>query len=128
MQLGFILSIIFAIIVTIFAVQNAQVVDIKLFTFHGQASLALVILISVAVGAAILALFNVYSRLKINKEIRELKKKISLLEKEQAIKADTTIQSSSPVLNQGLPYNDKNQETTANVVPVNTDDKSDELK
>lgn len=119
MQLGFILSIVFAIVVTIFAVQNAQIVDIKLFTFHGQASLALVILISVAVGAAILALFNVYSRLKINKEIRELKKKVSLLEKEQTISTERTKQEQTPVLD---------QDKSATVIQGNMDDKSEGIK
>ncbi len=80
MQAGFIVSIIFAILVTIFALQNAQPVDVKFFTFHGQASLALVILVSVAFGAAILGLFNFYSKLKYSKDAKALKKRISILE------------------------------------------------
>ncbi|HAE63173.1 MAG TPA: hypothetical protein DCG38_12715 [Eubacteriaceae bacterium] len=80
MQAGFIVSILFAIIVTVFALQNAQPVDVKFFTFHGQASLALVILISVAFGAAILGVFNFYGRLKYSREVKKLQKKVTALE------------------------------------------------
>ncbi|MBF7095887.1 LapA family protein [Alkalibacter mobilis] len=80
MQAGFILSIIFAILVSIFALQNAQPVDINFFVVHGQASLALVILISVALGAVILGLFNIYNYIKSSKSIKKLQSQVQELE------------------------------------------------
>lgn len=74
MQAGVILAIVFAILISIFALQNAQPVDIKFLTLEGEASLALVILISVAIGAAILGLLNLYSRLKSGKSMKKLAK------------------------------------------------------
>lgn len=72
MQAGVIVAIVFAILVSVFALQNAQPVDINFLTLHGEASLALVILISVAVGAVILGMLNLYSRLKSGKSIKKI--------------------------------------------------------
>lgn len=82
MQAGVIVAIVFAILVSIFALQNAQPVDIKFITLQGEASLALVILISVAVGAVILGMLNLYSRLKSGNSMKKLSKEKSALEKE----------------------------------------------
>lgn len=83
MQVGVILAIVFAILISIFALQNAQPVDIKFLTLEGEASLALVILISVAVGAAILGMLNLYSRLKTGKSMKKLDKEKEELKKER---------------------------------------------
>lgn len=84
MQVGVILAIVFAILISIFALQNAQPVDIQFLTLEGEASLALVILISVAVGAAILGMLNLYSRLKTGKSMKKLDKEKEELKKERA--------------------------------------------
>jgi len=81
MQAGFILAIVFAILVTIFALQNAQAIAVNFLFFSGEASLALVILISVGVGAIILGMFNLYSRYKNKKTIKELRVQMKEMQK-----------------------------------------------
>ncbi|QSX08776.1 LapA family protein [Alkalibacter rhizosphaerae] len=83
MQAGVIIAIIFAIIVSIFALQNAQPVDIKFLTMEGEASLALVILLSVALGAAIMAMLNLYSKFKAGKNLKKVSKEKEALEGEK---------------------------------------------
>lgn len=79
MQVGVIFSLIFSIVITVFAIQNAQPVSIKFFLFNGQASLALVILISTTVGALIIGLLNLYSRVKTKITIKELNNRIATI-------------------------------------------------
>ncbi|HCX63912.1 MAG TPA: hypothetical protein DHN33_01695 [Eubacteriaceae bacterium] len=82
MQAGFILAIVFAILVTIFALQNAQAIAVNFLFFSGEASLALVILISVGVGAIILGMFNLYSKYKNRKTIKELRVQMKEMQKQ----------------------------------------------
>lgn len=92
MQILFIFSLIFAILVSIFAVMNSEPVTIKLLWKEFQFSQAIVILGSAVFGAVIVALLGVFNKVKSSLKIRELQNKIKSLEKEiQELKPDETI-------------------------------------
>jgi uncharacterized integral membrane protein len=95
MQAGVILAIIFAIVGCIFALQNAQPVDLQFITLEGQASLALVILISVALGAAIMGMLNLYGRLKLGNQLKKMTK-----ERDTVLRENETLQSNVETLRQ----------------------------
>lgn len=82
MQIFFVLSLLFAILVSVFAVMNSDTVTIKLLWKQYQFSQAIVILGSAAVGAIIVALLGVFSKVKSSFKIRELNNRIKTLEKE----------------------------------------------
>lgn len=74
MEKGFILSLIFAAIVAIFALSNADKVLIDFLFIKVEISQAIVIFISTLLGAVIAALLGVFRTIKYKREIRELKK------------------------------------------------------
>lgn len=91
-QIWFIMGLIFAIIVTVFALTNANAVVIHLFFYEVQASQALVIFSSAAMGAIMVVLLGTTQHFKLRSELRKLKKENEQLEKrianqEQALKA-----------------------------------------
>lgn len=82
MQILFILSLIFAILVSIFAVMNSDPVTIKLLWKQFEFSQAIIILGSAAIGATIVALLGMVNRVKSSLKIRELQNRIKGLEKQ----------------------------------------------
>lgn len=100
MQILFIFSLIFAILVSIFAVMNSDPVTIKLLWKQFQFSQAIVILGSAVFGAVIVALLGVFSKVKSSLKIRELHNKIKNLEKE--------IEELKPAENLSLELNEEN--------------------
>lgn len=82
MQVLFIFSLVFAILVSIFAVMNSDPVTIKLLWKQYEFSQAIVILGSAAFGAIIVALLGIVNRVKTTLKVRELQNKIKGLEKE----------------------------------------------
>lgn len=85
-QALFILGLIFAILVTIFALSNANVVVIQLFLYKFQASQALVIFFSAALGAIIVTLLGTFSHFKMKFELMKLRKENEqLTEKTEAL-------------------------------------------
>jgi len=81
MQILFIISLAFAILVSIFAVMNSDPVTIKLLWKQFEFSQAIVILGSAAFGAIIVAFLGTFSKVKSSLKIRELQNKIKNLEK-----------------------------------------------
>lgn len=81
MQLLLIFALIFALGVAIFAIQNANPVDISFlfYKFH-DISLVLVILISVLTGALIVFLLSLVSKITYLRKIRALEKQNESLE------------------------------------------------
>jgi uncharacterized integral membrane protein len=73
-QFNFIVGLVFAIIITIFALTNANPVAINLFFYKFEASQALVIFISAALGAVIVTSLGLVSQLKLKGEIKALRK------------------------------------------------------
>lgn len=82
MQVGFILSLVFAILVTVFALQNSEVVDVNFLFANVPVSQALVIFISAALGAIIVTILGLFRQFKLSRKIKEQNKDISKLKSE----------------------------------------------
>ena len=82
MRLGFIMSLIFAIIVTVFAIQNSTPVDVNFVFGSAQVSEAIVIFISAIAGALIVAILSLIREFKLKRKIKQQAKTIKTLEKE----------------------------------------------
>ena len=80
MQILFIFSLLFAILVAAFAVMNSNPVIIKLFWMEIPSSQGVVILGSAAIGAIVVSLLGILSKVKSTLKIRELNNKIKQLE------------------------------------------------
>ncbi|MDD4583654.1 MAG: LapA family protein [Eubacteriales bacterium] len=78
----FVLSLFFALIVALFAIQNAAAVSIKFFIWNVTISQALVILISAIFGAITVMMLSLVKQLKLNGTIKNDKKAITALENE----------------------------------------------
>lgn len=77
LRLLFILALIIAILVVVFALQNAIPITINVLIWQFQGSLALVLLLTLALGAIIGLLVSVPSLLKRSQEITRQKKRIA---------------------------------------------------
>ncbi|MBZ4663019.1 MAG: uncharacterized protein JG776_701 [Caloramator sp.] len=73
-QILFITSLIFGILVIIFALTNAGPVPVKLFFYTFESSQALIIFISVLIGAIITLSLGIRKYLSINKSEKQLLK------------------------------------------------------
>jgi lipopolysaccharide assembly protein A len=82
MDWKFVLALIFALIVAVFALQNAGAVDISFVTMELSISQALVILISAAFGALVVLLLSLVRWIKCQAKIKSSAKTISALEQE----------------------------------------------
>jgi len=82
MDWKFVLALVFALIVAVFAVQNAEAVDISFLTMDLSISQALVILISAAFGALVVLLLSLVRWIKCQSKIKSQTKTISTLEQE----------------------------------------------
>jgi len=80
MQLQLIVAIIVAILAVAFALQNAVPIAVSFLTWKFESSLALVLLITVALGISMSLLVSVPSMIKTRKMISGLRKKIRELE------------------------------------------------
>ena len=87
MQVWFIFSLAFSLVVAIFAVLNSNVVSINLFWVNYQLSQTIVIIASAAHGATIAFFLSLFGKIKSGLKIRELsgdlkdaEKKIQLLQ------------------------------------------------
>jgi len=80
MQLIFIAAMLFAACAVIFALQNNLPVAVTFLLWHYESSLAIVLLLSLAIGGLIVALISTPSTLRRQWEIKRLKRKISEME------------------------------------------------
>ena len=80
MQLQLILAIIVAILAVVFALQNAVPITVSFLTWRFESSLALVLLIALALGILMSLLVSVPSMVKTRKMISSQKKKIRELD------------------------------------------------
>ncbi|HHT63593.1 MAG: LapA family protein [Bacillota bacterium] len=89
MQLLLIFTLVFALGVAIFAVQNATPVEISFLFYRFQdISLVVVILASVLAGALIVFLLSLVKQISFFRKIRTLEKRIEFLEKELKTKEE----------------------------------------
>ncbi len=82
MQTKFVISMLFAILVATFALQNANPVNIKVLFTEFSVSQALVILGSAVLGAIIVLLLGLIKQMKLNKKIKNLTKEGTVLQEE----------------------------------------------
>ena len=82
MQLTYILALIFALVVAIFALLNAQPVTVDFMFDEFQISLALVILVSAFAGAVILGFLGIFRKVKEGLKSREMNAKMKNMEEQ----------------------------------------------
>jgi uncharacterized integral membrane protein len=80
LQLTYILALLFAVIVAMFAIVNAQPVTVDFLFDEFQVSLALVILLSAFAGAIILGFLGIFKQIKTGFKFREVQNKNKKLE------------------------------------------------
>jgi putative membrane protein len=72
MKAWLIVSLIFSLIIAVFASLNSEVVSISLIFSKYQLSQSLVIILSAMIGAVIVILFGLFNNIKASLKIREL--------------------------------------------------------
>lgn len=82
MQFRFVSALFFATVVTVFAVVNANAVNVNFIIASYQLSLALIILISATFGALIVALLGAVKHLSLAKKLKNADKTNKELSKE----------------------------------------------
>lgn len=82
-EIKFIISLLFAVLVAIFAIQNAGSVEINFLFTKFTISQAVVILSSAIVGAFIVVLLSLVKQIKQNMKIKQLNKEIETLAEEK---------------------------------------------
>lgn len=79
MSWRFIVALIFAVIVSIFAIQNGRVIDVDFLMFQWSISKALVILVSAVIGAIVATLLGAVGWLKQQSKIKTTAKQVGRL-------------------------------------------------
>ncbi len=87
MQIFLILSLLIAVALVLFAVQNSAVVTVSFLSFHYIGSLALVLAVVFVLGLLSGILISVPSLLKRSSALREQKRRVRQLENGTAIKS-----------------------------------------
>lgn len=72
MQFYLIFSLIFALLVALFAIQNTMLVVVKFLFWQVELSLVLVILGSAAAGALLVLFFNLFKQYSVHREKKAL--------------------------------------------------------
>lgn len=75
MRIGFIISLIFAILVAIFGIQNSAVISVNFFSTTFNISLALIIFISTIIGAIIVTLLGLKKEFALSRGNKRLTKR-----------------------------------------------------
>ena len=85
MQIWFIVSLLFSVIVAIFAVLNSSIVTINLVFQSFEMSQSIVILGSAAFGAVIVLFLGLFNKIKTSLKIRELSNTLKASEKKNEL-------------------------------------------
>jgi len=75
MRIGFIISLVFAILVAIFGIQNSAVISVNFFSTTFNISLALIIFISTIIGAIIVTLLGLKKEFALSRGNKRLTKR-----------------------------------------------------
>lgn len=92
MQVGFIVILIIAIFVAVFAIQNGAPVDVDLFFATFRTPLAVVMMTCIIIGAVIVLILGTTRQFKKRSESKEMKNKMRTLESDKVL-ADNNIKS-----------------------------------
>ena len=94
-QFLFVVGLVFAVIISVFAITNADPVEINLLFTTFQASQALLVFLSAAAGAIIVVSLGLIRHLKLTGQLRNMRKEndklrnqIKFLEEQRQTKAD----------------------------------------
>lgn len=90
-QVLFIVGLLFAIIITVFAMINSKTVEINFLFTKLKASLALVVLLSAAFGAIGAGLLGLFRRVGLSSELRSVRKQNEKLMNQIKYAEDTKI-------------------------------------
>lgn len=82
MQIGFILALLFSILIAIFAILNNEVVQINYLFGRAPVSVVIVILASAFTGALIVGLFSLIGRIKFGLRSREHHNQLKKMEED----------------------------------------------
>lgn len=85
MQIGFIVILIIAIFVAIFAIQNGTPVDVDLFFATFRTPLAVVIMFCIIIGSIIVLILGTTRQFKKRSESKEIKNKMKTLESDKIL-------------------------------------------
>lgn len=85
MQIGFIVILIIAIFVAIFAIQNGTPVPVDLFLARFEMPLAVVMMICLILGAVIILVLGTTRQFKKRSETKEMKNKLKTLESDKTL-------------------------------------------
>lgn len=85
MQLGFIVILIMAIFVAIFAIQNGTPVPVDLFLARYEMPLAVIMMFCLILGAVIVLILGAFRQFKKSSELKDLKNKIKALENDKVL-------------------------------------------
>ncbi len=80
MDWRFVVSLLFAVVVAIFAIQNADSVDVKFLAWSLSVSQALVILISAVFGAIVVMFLSIIRWVRMRSQIKSAHKEVAALE------------------------------------------------
>lgn len=75
MRIGFIISLIFAILVALFGIQNSAVISVNFFSTKFNISLALVIFVAAIIGAIVVTLLGLQKEFKLSRDNKRITKK-----------------------------------------------------
>jgi len=78
MQVWFVVSLIFSLIIATFAALNSDIVTIRLLFTKYQLSQSLVIIISAVIGSVIAIFLGLFSKIKASMKIRELNSELKI--------------------------------------------------
>lgn len=92
MQIGFIVILIIAIFVAIFAIQNGAPVDVDLFFATFRTPLAVVMMTCIIIGAIIVLVLGTTRQFKKRSESKEMKNKLKTFENDKVL-ADNNIKA-----------------------------------
>lgn len=93
MQFIIVISMIFALFIALFAIQNATVITINFLWYKFNLSQAVVILGSALFGILIMLPFDIVKRVRFRIKINELNSKIKKLDEELSIAKETIIKT-----------------------------------
>lgn len=82
MQGAIIFGLIFAILIAIFAIQNASIVALNILMWEFEISLAVVVLGSIIFGALVIGIFSYFKQFQLKRKNRNLKLEIQSLKEE----------------------------------------------
>ena len=98
MKISVILGLVFAILVTVFTIFNAAPVTVNLFVTDLEISLALIIIVSMLIGAMMIAVIDSVRKYRNSKDLKVAHKKIEELEKQMKIKEEALKQRDTMIL------------------------------